>query len=105
MFKYDHPRDSDEGVSPGFALFGGRRRPSAHWKTALEYVEKEVLIKPLKEKSPQELLQLLEILHSKIVGKEEKLRDQFSLVADPSKSDIPFLPLRLIYNVNQRVSL
>jgi prophage maintenance system killer protein len=90
IYRYDHPRDSEEGLSPAFFLLGGKRSASAHWKTALEYVEKEVLTKPLKEKSAQELLQLLQVLHSKIVGKEEKLRDQFSLVADPSKSDITF---------------
>ncbi len=85
LYRYDHPRDSGEGLTSLGMIFGGMRKPSPHWKNALEYAEKEVLPFPLKERKSQELLQILKELHTKIAGTEDGLRDKYMLVADPAK--------------------
>lgn len=88
LYRYDHPRDSDEG-SPMAAIFGNIHT-SPSWKSALDYVQANVLKKPLKECTADELFQMIIQVHTQINGGPAPLRDEYMLVTDPRHCESSF---------------
>lgn len=86
LYKFDHPRDSEEGLNPLMQMLGNRE-PSPTWASTLQHVEKNVLPKPIKDLSVDSFLQLIIELHGKITGQEEEIRKMFVIVSDPRKCE------------------
>lgn len=87
LYKYDHPKDSKEGMTSCFQVFGGQRQANPNWESTLDFVQQEVLLTPIKNLNLDGLYKLIFSLHDKLVGRKEKIRDQFSIVANPKKSE------------------
>lgn len=84
FYRYHHPVTSEEG-DPLEML--GIKQEDPNWSSALKYIEKEVLPHPLEKLSVDEFLTFILEIHNRLVGHEEKMRDKFSFIINPSKCD------------------
>ncbi len=87
LFKYHHPSDSAEESCLGYL---GMSSQDPKWKNTLDYVNQNVLQKPLQKLTREELFKLITTLHSLIINEEEPVRNRFSMVINPDICEANF---------------